>query len=124
MKGMDNALENLVEVMPDHTLVLNLFHSLNKWFEHMKTFIKCTTSFPLFQTIRNELLLEELTMVDKASTFDSSALLATFVLHSSRSLMPPRKWLSSFHFQGQTLAVPADLTKMHHPYHTVHQLFV
>jgi hypothetical protein len=79
-KGMTNALRVLGEVVPDHALVLNPLKGLNKQFEHMKTFIGRTTSFPLFQAIRNNLLLEELAMAEEASTLASNAFHATSML--------------------------------------------
>jgi hypothetical protein len=60
--------------------------SLNKRFEHIKTFIRRTTPLLPFQTIRNDLLLEELTMAEESSISASIAFLATSMLaHQQQS---------------------------------------
>jgi hypothetical protein len=40
MKGIANNLRALGGTVTDHHLVLNLLQGLNKWFDHMKIFIK------------------------------------------------------------------------------------
>jgi hypothetical protein len=62
MKGMENSLRDLGEPIVDRTLVLNLLHSLSPRYDHLKALIKRIVPFPTFHAVRNELLLEELTM--------------------------------------------------------------
>jgi hypothetical protein len=62
MKGMADDLRALGETVIDRHLHLNLLHGLNKMFDHIKIFIKRSQSFPSFQTIRNDLKLEEIEM--------------------------------------------------------------
>jgi hypothetical protein len=66
MKGMTNSLRDLGEPVADRTLVLNLMCGLSLRYGHLKALIKRTVPFPTFDVVRNELLLEELTMVTKA----------------------------------------------------------
>jgi hypothetical protein len=58
--------------MPDRQLVLNILRGLNRQFDHLKTFIKRTSPFPSFQSIRNN-LPEELTLGDGVSGSTSSS---------------------------------------------------
>jgi hypothetical protein len=58
MKGMTDDLCALGETVTNHLLVLILLHGLNKIFDHNKTFIKRTQSFPSFHTICNDLKLK------------------------------------------------------------------
>jgi hypothetical protein len=60
MKGMANDLRALGETVTDHHLILNLLQGMNKTFDHMKIFIKQSQSFPSFNTVRNDLKLEEI----------------------------------------------------------------
>jgi hypothetical protein len=66
MKGMVDSLRDLGEPLADRTLVLNLLRSLSPRYDHLKALIKRIVPFPTFQVVRNELLLEELTMVTEA----------------------------------------------------------
>jgi hypothetical protein len=68
MKGMADSLCDLGELVADRTLVLNLLCGLSPGYNHMKALIKRTVSFPTFHAVRNELLLEDLTMETKAPT--------------------------------------------------------
>jgi hypothetical protein len=52
--------------MADCTLVLNLLHGLSPHYGHLKVLIKRIMPFPTFHDMRNELLLEELTMTIEA----------------------------------------------------------
>jgi hypothetical protein len=47
--------------------VLNLLRDLSPSYSHLKALIKRTVPFPTFYVVRNELLLEELTMETEAS---------------------------------------------------------
>jgi hypothetical protein len=67
MKGMADSLRDLGEPVADWTLVLNLLRGLNPRYGHLKALIKRTIPFPIFHAVRNELLLEELTMASEAS---------------------------------------------------------
>jgi hypothetical protein len=66
MKGMVDSLRDLGEPIVDCTLVLNLLHGLIPRYGHRKALIKRIVPFPTFHAVRNELLLEELTMQTKA----------------------------------------------------------
>jgi hypothetical protein len=66
MKGMADSLRDLGEPIADRTLVLNLLRGLSPRYGHLKALIKRTVPFPTFHHIKNELLLEELTMVYEA----------------------------------------------------------
>jgi hypothetical protein len=62
LKGMADSLRYLDEPVADRTLVLNLLHGLSLLYDHLKALIKCIGPFPTFHALRDELLLEELTM--------------------------------------------------------------
>jgi hypothetical protein len=62
MKGMADYLRDLGEPVADRTLVLNLLCGLSPRYGQLKTLIKRIVPFPTFHVVRNELLLEELTM--------------------------------------------------------------
>jgi hypothetical protein len=66
MKGMADSLRDLGEPVADRTLVLNLLRGLSPRYGHLKALIKRTVPFPTFHAVRNELLLEELTMASEA----------------------------------------------------------
>jgi hypothetical protein len=66
MKGMANSLRDLSETVIDRTLVLNLLHGPSPRYGHLKAIIKRIMPFPTFHVMRNDLLLEELTMVTEA----------------------------------------------------------
>jgi hypothetical protein len=66
MKGMADSLRDLREPIADRTLVLNLLRGLSPRYDHLKALIKQTVPFPTFHSVRNELLLEELTMTLEA----------------------------------------------------------
>jgi hypothetical protein len=67
MKGMADSLRDLGEPVADRTLVLNLLRGLSPRYGHLKALIKRTVPFPTFHDVRNELLLEELTMTYEAT---------------------------------------------------------
>jgi hypothetical protein len=67
MKGMACSLRDLGEPVADRTLVLNLLRGLSPRYGHLKALIKRTVPFPTFHAVRNELLLEELTMASEAT---------------------------------------------------------
>jgi hypothetical protein len=58
MKGMANALGDLGKVISVRTLILNVLHDLNEKFAHMKVHIKRSMSFPSFDDVRADLILE------------------------------------------------------------------
>jgi hypothetical protein len=68
MKGLADSLLDLGEPVADRTLVLNLLRGLSPRYGHLKALIKRTVPFPTFHAVRNELLLEELTMTIEATT--------------------------------------------------------
>jgi hypothetical protein len=68
MKGLADSLRDLGEPVADCTLVLNLLRGLGPRYGHLKALIKRSVPFPTFHAVRNELLLEELTMVNEAPT--------------------------------------------------------
>jgi hypothetical protein len=67
MKGLADSLRDLGEPVADRTLVLNLLRGLSPHYGHLKALIKRIVPFPTFLAVRNELLLEELTMTHEAS---------------------------------------------------------
>jgi hypothetical protein len=67
MKGMADSLHDLGEPVADRTLVLNLLRGLSPRYGHLKALNKRTVPFPTFHVVRNELLLEELTMASEAA---------------------------------------------------------
>jgi hypothetical protein len=68
MKGLADSLRDLGEPVADRTLVLNLLRGLSPRYGHLKALIKRSVPFPTFHVVRNELLLEELTMANEAPT--------------------------------------------------------
>jgi hypothetical protein len=62
MNGMADDLRALGETVTDHHVAFNLLQGLNKRFNHMKTFIKQSQSFPSFHTVRNDLKLKDITL--------------------------------------------------------------
>jgi hypothetical protein len=68
MKGLADSLRDLGEPVANRTLVLNLLRGLSPRYSHLKALIKRSVPFPTFHAVRNELLLEELTMANEAPT--------------------------------------------------------
>jgi hypothetical protein len=68
MKGLADSLCDLSKPVGDRTLVLNLLCGLSPLYGHLKALIKRSVPFPTFHVVRNELLLEELTMANEAPT--------------------------------------------------------
>jgi hypothetical protein len=68
MKGLADSLRDLGEPVADRTLVMNLLRGLSPRYDHLKALIKRSVPFPTFHDVRNELLLEELTMANEAPT--------------------------------------------------------
>ena len=77
MKGMADDLRALGETVTDRHLVLNLLQGLNKKFDHMKIFIKQSQPFPSFDTVRNDLELEEIELDHSTAQGQASALYST-----------------------------------------------
>jgi hypothetical protein len=68
MKGLADCLCDLGEPVADRTLVPNLLRGLSPRYGLLKALIKRTVPFPTFHAVRNELLLEELTMTIEVPT--------------------------------------------------------
>jgi hypothetical protein len=66
MKGMADSLCDLREPIADRTLVLKLLCGLSPRYGHLKALIKRTVPFHTFHAVRNEHLLEELTLATEA----------------------------------------------------------
>jgi hypothetical protein len=66
MKDLADSLHDLSEPVADRTLVLNLPRGFSPRYGHLKALIKRTAPFSTFHVVRNELLLEELTMTIEA----------------------------------------------------------
>ena len=77
MKSMADDLRDLGEPVADRTLVLNILRGLNKRYDHLKTFLKRAKPFPSFHDVRNDLLLEELTLDSEAASGPATALAAS-----------------------------------------------
>jgi hypothetical protein len=73
MKGMADDIRALGETVTDRHLVLNLLQGLNKWFNHMKIYIKRSQLSPSFHTIRNDLELEEIELDHSTAQGQASA---------------------------------------------------
>jgi hypothetical protein len=101
MKGMADSLRDLGELVLDRTLVLNLLCGLSRHYDYLKALIKRSVSFPSFHDVRNELLLEELTMDAESPTSATMLYNASFASHAHshfddrgeggglRALLPP-----------------------------------
>ncbi|XP_039822783.1 uncharacterized protein LOC120684997 [Panicum virgatum] len=76
MKSMADQLGDLGEVVHDRTLVLNVLRGLNERYAHMRIHFRRTNPFPCFRDVRNDLLLEELS-VDAPASAPPTALLAS-----------------------------------------------
>jgi hypothetical protein len=74
MKWMADNLCDLGRHMEDRTLVLNVLQGLNKKYDHVKTYLRRARSCPSFHDVRNNLLLEELTLDVEASSGSATAL--------------------------------------------------
>jgi hypothetical protein len=84
MKGMADSLRNLDEHVSNRTLVLNLLCGLNRRYDHLKSFIKRSISFPSFHYVCNELLPEKLNLDTKCPTS------TTALYDASSAGQPPR----------------------------------
>jgi hypothetical protein len=73
MKGMSYSLCDLGEPVADRTLVPNLLCGLSPRYGHLKALIKRTMPFRTFHVVRNEPLLEALT-IDTETTSPAPAL--------------------------------------------------
>jgi hypothetical protein len=87
MKDMVDDLRDLGGTVTDCHLVLNLLQGLNKWFDHMKIFIKRSQQFPSFHTVRNNLELEEIELEHSAAQGQAS----TFYFTPSGGRCPPHQ---------------------------------
>jgi hypothetical protein len=59
-KGMVDALADLGSPVDDRILVLNILRGLNQRFEHLGAMNRCSSPFPNFLKVRDDLLLEEI----------------------------------------------------------------
>jgi len=82
-------LADLGEPVTDRTLVLNVLCGLNEKFASIGRHLRRGRPFPSFLEVCDDLILEEITMAEKAST-PSSALLAGTSSTPSASVQP---WL-------------------------------
>jgi hypothetical protein len=62
MKSMADSLGNHGCVVFDHNLILNVLQGLNKWYDRIRAIITHSTSFPTFHKVRDDLVLEEITL--------------------------------------------------------------
>jgi hypothetical protein len=76
MKQMADDLDDLSEHVEDCTLVLQVLRGLNKKYDHVKTNLKQARPFPSFHDVRNDLLLEELTLAVESLLGSATALAA------------------------------------------------
>jgi hypothetical protein len=77
MKRMTDDLCDLGEHVEDRTLVLQVLRGLNKKYDHVKTYLKRARLFSSFHDVRNDLLLEELSLDAEASSGSATALVAS-----------------------------------------------
>jgi hypothetical protein len=75
LKSMADSLCDLGEPVLDRTLVLSVLHGLNEEFGYMGAILKRQKSFPSFSEVKNDLLVEEISMAKPAAP--SQALIAT-----------------------------------------------
>jgi hypothetical protein len=75
-KNMADSLGDLGEPVTDRTLVLNVIRGLADRFHDVGRHLRLSRDFPTFLEVRSALILEELTMDQRAST-PSTALLAS-----------------------------------------------
>ena len=79
---MADSLRDLGELVLDRTLVLNLLCGLSRHYYYLKALIKRSMPFPSFHDVRNELLLEELTMDTESPTSATMLYNASFTSHA------------------------------------------
>ena len=65
---MAAKLCELGEPVTDHTLVLNMLHSLNECYAALGMHLCRSRPFPSFLEVQNDLLLEEITAANRVST--------------------------------------------------------
>jgi hypothetical protein len=94
MKGLADSLLGLGEPVADRTLVLDLLCGLSPRYGHLKALIKRIVPFPTFHVVRNELLLEELTMTIEAPTPAPTLYSATPGAQASSGGQAPRTLLT------------------------------
>jgi hypothetical protein len=75
LKSMVDSLGNLGEPVLDRTLVLSVLCVLSEKFAYMGAILKRQTSFPSFAELKNDLMVEEISMAKPAAP--SQALVAT-----------------------------------------------
>jgi len=89
MKNMADDLGDLGEVVHDRTLVLNVLRGLNEQYSHMVALLKRSRPFPTFDEVRNDLLLEELTVRKVRPSSTTSTALVTTTPKGSATSAPP-----------------------------------
>jgi hypothetical protein len=77
-KGMTDALAD------DRILIFNILGDLNQCFENLRAIIRCSSSFPNFLKVHDDLLLEEIHL----DTAGSSA--APMALYTSTAPLAPK----------------------------------
>jgi hypothetical protein len=60
LKGMADALANQGSPVDDRILILNILCGINQCFKHLEAIIRCSSSFPNFLKVHDDLLLEEI----------------------------------------------------------------
>jgi hypothetical protein len=75
LKSMADFLGDLGEHVPDRTLVLSVLRGLNEKFVYMGAILKRQKPFPSFTEVKNDLLVEEISMARPSAP--SQALVAT-----------------------------------------------
>ncbi|XP_062178385.1 uncharacterized protein LOC133883168 [Phragmites australis] len=77
LKAMADALGDLGEPVQDRTLDLSVLRGLNEKFGYMAALLKRQKLFPSFIEVRNDLLLEEITMTSKTGSMSTALIAAT-----------------------------------------------
>lgn len=112
-KSMADALSDLGEQVSDHTLILNILCSLDEKFAAVGRDIQRSRPLPSFLEARDDLLLEELSMVSPSSTPSTALLTGVNTGSSSYPCAPPHQ--PAGHFSsgdskggGPSAAAPAS----------------
>jgi hypothetical protein len=62
MKSMSDSLDDHGCVVSNRNLILNILWGLTTWYDHLRAIITFSTPFPTFHKVRDNLVLEELTL--------------------------------------------------------------
>jgi hypothetical protein len=77
LKGMADALDDLGEVVLDHSPVLTMLRGLNGCFSYMATLLKQQRPFLTFAVVHNDLQLEEIMLASKPGSFTTALVAST-----------------------------------------------